>query len=249
MLKQAWRSYLASLHPRNYKYIKNGGPLGVWVYFLVISPIIGDASSGRDAAERMWFFAVNLTPFLIMWWSNLEHKITMPKQMYLLPMTVEQRAQYIRTLLSIKIGFPVIVGAVLHIIRGCVYQIHPLQILANIVAIISFGMGMYVCSSLRSKFDRYIRYAVRGKDGHGKDAWLNIMCMIFAGVYHFVVSLMHKAEVAEGSELGFIILAYIIPMVIMIIMDIAIIKTRYAKTVEDTCDYEENFNVLGKVKK
>jgi hypothetical protein len=35
----------------------------------------------------------------------------------------------------------------------------------------------------------------------------------------------------------------------MVIFDIAIIKTRYQATIEDVCDYEEAFNILGRVKK
>lgn len=245
MFKQAWRSYLASLHPRNHKYIKNGGMLGVWVYFLVISPIINDFDYSGEAGRQFWFYVVNLTPYLIMWWSNLEHKLSMPKQIYLLPMKTPQRAEYVRTLLYIKIGFPTLVGLILHIIRGLIYEINLLQILACVVAMVSFGIGMYVCSSLRSKFDRYIRYAVRGEDGTGKDAWLNMMCMVYSAVYHFMASIV---EVEQGGLTLVSVLWYVIPLVIMVVMDIAIIKTRFLWTVVDSCNYEEHFNVLGKVK-
>ena len=70
MFKQAWRSYLASLHPRNYKYIKNAGLLGAWTYFVIISPIINDFDHSGEAGEQVWFYVVNFTPYLIMWWSN-----------------------------------------------------------------------------------------------------------------------------------------------------------------------------------
>ena len=250
MMKQAWRSYLASLHPRNHKYIKNGGFLGFWIYWIVISPIINVYENNGERVEQIWFYAVNFTPYLVMWWSNLKHKLSMSKQMYLLPMKLSQKEEYIRCLLFIKIGFPTLVGVILHMIRGFIYEIDSFQILACTVAIVSFGIGMYVCSSLRSKFDRYIRYAVRGEDGTGKDAWLNWMCMIYSALYHFIVSNWHAAVEAEGeNSLLLTTMWYVIPLLIMIIMDIAIIRTRYAKTVEDTCDYEENFNVLGKVKK
>ena len=170
----------------------------------------------------------------------------MPKQMYLLPMKKEERGKYIQTLMGIKIGFPVIVGLVLQMVRGILYGIDPLKIALCISAIASFGIGMYVCSSLRSKFDRYIRYAVRGKDGTGKDAFLNWMCMICAIIYNLLVA---AVEVTESDSLLKLSLVTIVPLLIIIIMDIAIIKTRYLGTIEDTCNYEENFNILGKVKK
>ena len=245
MLKQVWRSYLASLHPRNYKYIKNAGLLGAWTYFVIISPIINNFDHSGEAGEQFWLYVVNFTPYLIMWWSNLEYKLSMPKQIYLLPMKAPQRAEYVKTLLYIKIGFPTLVGVILDIIRGCIYEFHPLQILACTIAKISFGIGMYVCSSLRSKFDRYIRYAVRGADGTGKDAWLNMMCMVYSAVYHFIASI---AEVGQGGLTLVEVLWYVVPLAIMVVMDIAIIKTRFLWTVVDSCNYEEHFNVLGKVK-
>ncbi|MBQ8519223.1 MAG: hypothetical protein IJ455_06460 [Agathobacter sp.] len=246
MLKQAWRSYLASLHPRNYKKIKNGTFLGLWIYWLVISPIINDFDHSGEAAEQIWFYAVNLTPYPIMWWSNLEQKLSMPKQMYLLPMKAPQRAEYVRDLMMIKISFPALVGLILHVIRGLIYEFEPWRILVCTIAIISFGIGMYVCSSLRSKFDRYIRYAVRGEDGTGKDAFLNWMCMIYSAIYHFIASGVVAGPI---ENLLVNVIWEIVPLMIMIIMDIAIIKTRFLWTVVDICNYEEAFNVLGKVKK
>ena len=246
MFKQAWRSYLASLHPRNYKYIKNGGTLGVWIYFLVISPIINDFDHSGEAGRQFWFYAVNLTPYLIMWWSNLEYKLSMPKQLYLLPMKAPQRAEYVRNLLFIKIGFPTVVGVILHIIRSFLYGFELFRILACTIAMVSFGIGMYVCSSLRSKFDRYIRYAVRGEDGTGKDAWLNWVCMIYSAVYHFIASAV-EVEIADITLVS--VLWDVVPAAIMIIMDIVIIKTRFLWTVVDSCNYEDHFNILGKVRK
>lgn len=247
MMNQAWRSYLASLHPRNYKKIKNGAMLGCGIYWFVISPIINGFDDSGERAEQIWFYAVNLIPYMMMWWSNLEHKLSMPKQMYLLPMKAPQRAEYVRSLLIIKIGFPTLIGVILHIIRGFIYEIHPLPILACVIAMISFSIGMYVCSELRSKYDRYIRYAVRGEDGNGTDACLNWICMIYSAVYHFMGSI-GGVEIIEGNSLLILVLWYIMPLVPMIIMDIAIIKTRYLWTIVDVCNYEEQFNVLGKVK-
>ena len=73
MFKQAWRSYLASLHPRNIKKIKNSAALGFWIYWLIISPIINTIEG-----EEFLFYAVNLTPYMIAWWSNLGHRLSMP---------------------------------------------------------------------------------------------------------------------------------------------------------------------------
>lgn len=244
MFKQAWRSYLASLHPRNYKKIKYPGIEMFFLYYFIINLVTGEYGLEEDWAFKVLFWITILTPYYMMWWSNLGHKLSMPKMMYLLPMQIEGRREYLNTLLVIKIGFPAVVHIILQLIQGAIYGIDWLEILLSTFAVISFGIGMYVCSELRSKFDRYIRYAVRGKDGTGKDAWLNWLCMIYAVIYRLVAMMV---EVDRPLELVDCI--WILPFLgIMIVMDIAIIKTRYQATVEDICNYEESFNILGKVK-
>ena len=246
MLKQAWRSYLASLHPRNYKKMKDYNWF-FWIYWFVVNPIINDFDHSGEAARQIWFYIANLTPYVIMWWSNLDQKLAMPKLMYLLPMKKPQQAEYIRDLLFIKICFPTTIGLVLQIIKGVIYEFEPYRILVCTIALLSFGIGKYVCSSLRSKFDRYIRYAVRGEDGNGKDAVLNWACMIYSIILHFIASGI-EVEIAPGEFLIGLAFFYAVPILIMVVMDIAIIKTRFLWTVVDTCNYEENFNILGKVK-
>lgn len=251
MFKQAWRSYLASIHPRNIKKIKNGGIVGFWLYWVVISPILNAFRQSSVVIEQSWFNAITLTPYVIMWWSNLEHKLHIPKQMYLLPMELSQRAEYIKYLLLIKIGLPTLVGVILHVIYGLVYEAEPFRILACTIAWVSFGIGMYVCSELRSKYDRYIRYAVRAKDGTGTDACLNWMCMIYSAIFYIIAVFVEvTVEVEPGEENSILICAlwYIILLLPMILMDIAIIKTRYHATIADIYNYEEAYNVLGKVK-
>ena len=247
MWKQAWKSYLASLHPRNYKKInaEKSMPWLAAVYWFIINPIFQAFGGDGDAVEKVSFWIMAITPYIIMWWSNLGGRLPMPKQMYLLPMKQPERGKYIQTLLCIKIGFPAIVGLGLQILRGLLFGMHPVKMVLCTLGTISFAIGMYVCSSLRSKFDRYIRYAVRGKDGTGKDAFLNWMCMIYSIMYH---SLAATAEATPGDPLWVNLLWLIVPLAIMFIMDIAIIKTRYLWTVVDACNYEEQFNVLGKVK-
>lgn len=246
MFKQAFRSYLASLHPKNYKKIKNSG-LGPiwWFYWFIINPTLSDFADGEDWVFTALFMLAIVTPYFIMWWSNLGHKLSMPKMMYLLPMETEGRKEYLNTLLAIKIGFPALVGVMLHVILGMIYEMNWLSILLIAFAIFSFGVGMYVCSELRSKFDRYIRYGVRGKDGTGKDAILNWICMIYSVIY-----LVFATGVDVEETMGWIDWIWIIvPFSIMVIMHIAIIKTRYEAAITDVCNYEEAFNVLGKVKK
>lgn len=247
MFKQAWRSYLASLHPGNYKYIKNFG-FGFIFIISTANTLVREAAEGTLREVSLFvalFWITILLPYFIMWWSNLQHKLSMPKMMYLLPMKQEERKAFLNTLLVIKIGFPTVVHIVLQLIRGVLYGIDWLEVLLSTLGVISYGIGMYVCSELRSKFDRYIRYGVRGKDGTGKDAWLNWFCMIYAVIYRTIAMMIES----DGKQIGPLGWIWIIGFLsVMVIMDVAIIKTRYQATIEDVCNYEEAYNVLGKVK-
>lgn len=247
MFKQAFRSYMASLHPRNYKKLKDKTVSLVWIYWLVINPIMNDFDHSGEAAKQIWFYITNLTPYFLMWWSNLGQKLYMPKQMYLLPMKEIERTEYVSSLLIIKIGFPTLIAFILQFIQGCIYGFEFFRIFACTIAVFSFGIGMYVCSTLRSKFDRYIRYAVRGEDGTGKDAFLNWACMIYSAVYHFISSAA-KLSIAEKESIWGLVFFCFGPLSIMIIMDVAIIRTRFKGTIVDAWNYEESFQVLGKIK-
>lgn len=246
MFKQAWRSYIASLHPRNYKYIKNFG-FGFIAIWSIANSLAQDAIEDRleGIPFKALFWITIILPYFIMWWSNLQHKLSMPKMMYLLPMKMKEREEFLATLLVIKIGFPVLVHMVLQLMRGMIYGIDWLEVLLSTVAVASFGIGMYVCSELRSKFDRYIRYGVRGKDGTGKDAWLNWFCMIYAVIYRLVAMMVES----DGEPIGVLGWIWIIGFLsILLLFDIAIIKTRYQATIQEVCNYEECFNILGMVK-
>lgn len=235
MWKQAWKSYLSSLHLRNWKSARRKFDIMDFIWLLWLW------NPGRDV-EAGVFFLMKMIPFIMIVWSNMVTKLSMPKVMFLTPMRAEERKEYIQKLLFFKIGIPVAVGVVLHVIYGTFYGMYVLGILASALAQISFGIGIYVCSELRGRADRYIRYAVRDKDGVPKDAWLNWLCIIVS----FVLALMLSFSSWDMSFAGWTFLALSLGGILII--DIAIIKTRYKDTMKDICDYEITFDVLGKVK-
>lgn len=71
--------------------------------------------------------------------------------------------------------------------------------------------------------------------------------MVYAAVYHFIASAA-EISIAEGESVIGLVFFYMVPLSIMIIMDIAILKTRYKGTMIDAWNYEESYNVLGKIK-
>lgn len=235
MWKQAWKSYLASLHIRNWKSARRKFDIMDFIWLAWIW------NPGREV-EAQVFFLMKMVPFIMIVWSNMVSKLSMPKVMFLTPMRAEERKEYIQKLLVFKIGIPVMVGVVLHLIYGICYELHVLGIIASALAQISFGIGIYVCSELRGRADRYIRYAVRDKDGVPKDAWLNWLCIIVSFMLTLMLSFSAWDMTAGGW--GFLLLS----LGILAVIDITIIKTRYKDTMKDICDYEITFDVLGKVK-
>jgi len=233
MFKQAWSIYWKSYHPKklgeNNKKI-SPFDFGWWAYILFI---------GMQDTEVEAYIVIKVIPLALMLWNNLAGKFYMPKAIYFSPMGMEGRKKYINALLLMKIGVPVVINIAFHIIYGVFYEFNLFACVSSAFAQLSLGIGMYVCCEMRSKFDRYIRYAVPGKDGNGKDAWLNYFCMglgmlasIFCGI--------------EANRIGVLIFD-ITMLVILLIMDIVILKTRYWVTLDYICDYEESHNLLGKV--
>ena len=244
MIKQALRTYWASLHPRNFKKAKENTSIPFWmIYWLIFSPMNAAKSNEEEYGMVLLFYVVKFVPLLLLWWSNIASKIPMPKAMFLVPMKREEREQYISAMMLIKIGVPAIISVVLHLLYGLIQETNWIEISASAFAQVSFGIGMYVCSEMRSKFDRYIKYAVRGKDGTGKDAWLNWMCMMLS----FFLLLIFSGVETSSKATSFDWIVLIGGAVILLIMDIVIIKTRYTDTVQDICTYEVMFDVRSKV--
>ncbi len=233
MLKQAWSTYWKSFNPNNFKSDKSKGkPVDYfwlfWIFLVMQNP------------EGKFYILARLIPLFIMLSNNIVGKLYMPKAIYFTPMGVEGRKKYINALLLCKIGVPTIANVILYIIYSVKYEFDLFACLVSAFAQFSLGIGMYVCCEMRSKYDRYMRYAVPGKDGTGKDAWLNFFCMILG----MVASIFFEHE---PNRIGLLIFDIIV-LAILLIMDIAILKSRYQITVNYICDYEESHNVLGKVK-
>ena len=234
MFKQAWNTYWKAFNPRKLK-IDNSKIQPVdffWGFWFLVA---------MQNSESKFYLLVKLVPLFLMLWNNIVGKLYMPKAIYLTPMGEEGRKQYINALLPLKIGVPVVVNMVLHILYGVVYKFNWFSFIASAFAQLSVGIGMYVCCEMRSKYDRYIRYAIPDKNGAGTDAFLNYFCMILGMMASVFVGI-------QANRFGVLIFD-ITMLVILLIMDIVILNTRYQVTVDYICNYEESRNILGKVKK
>ena len=96
-----------------------------------------------------------------------------------------------------------------------------------------------MCSDLVNKYNRHISKAVRDKSGEPKDAWLNGFVTFF-GIVLLVgleaADLKGQIRITGEDILPTAIIGSI--MLILLICDVVIVKTRYKATLQDFCDYE-----------
>lgn len=243
MLKQAWYTYLAAIHPRNIKKVREQEGIFVYIYWLVVLPSMASNGTGDEVIAISFFWCTIFLPLMLMKWSNTVTKLHMPKEMFLSPMGMENRKKYIQAVILIKIGVPVAVGLILRIVYGILYGLEPLLIFASTFAICSCGIGMYICSEIRVKSNQLIRYAIRDKDGKPKESWLNWICMGISIVIMLGFDASGLAYNMTQTDWAFLIGG----LFILLMLDIIIIKTQFRSTVEELCNYEIQFDVLNKV--
>ena len=247
MRKQAWRSYIASLHPRYIRKAYDNGSL-FWVfYWLVIYPVImglanDNMSEFYDLMARMF---IRLIPFMIMGWSNLNSKFLMTKMMYLSPMKEQEREEYINQVLLIKIGMSVFLGVCIEAIFAIFAGFHIGKIAAMMVANLSIGIASYISLETLGKMDRKIHTIVKDKTDNTKTSWANNLVIGAAILIIGAIAILEAG--AEDSLTVFCNWYVVIAMIGLLVLDILIICKEYKATIALTGDYELAFKILGKV--
>lgn len=244
MLKQAFRSYLSAIHPRNIKKLKEDGNWFWYIYFLFIYPMLMSSVNDDDFARYIWLTFIKLLPILLMSWSNITSKFLMPKAMFLCPMKPEDRKKYIHCVLLIKIGIPVLLGVVIELIWSVFYEFKFLQIITIAFVHFSIGIATYFCFEGKGKNDRNINFARRDKAGNTRWAWVNILSLIWAVlllVGFEMVDLTSSMTLGSGIVIG-------VSVVVLLLCDIWILTHQYEETIEQSGDYELTFRVLSQVK-
>lgn len=240
MFRQALNTYWKSLHPRNLKdakYKPDFFLLSIWIAQILTRPSESNLMEG-------YYMVTKFLPFFFMVWSNMASKLAMPKAMFFTPMKLEERRKYINSLMMIKIVVPVFLSMLLHLILFILMQeFRWFECVTCAFAVFTFGIGMYVCSELTGKYDRYIRYAVVGKNGIATDAWLNWVCMVASVGFTLGFSITETGGMSDADWTMMIVMLCILACISFII-----IKTTYRSTIENVCDYENAFAILGRVK-
>lgn len=225
MMKQAWRSYLASLHPSYLRKAYDKGGFFMLIYWFVIYPMIMNATTDNlDYYVIMAYMLMRMLPFLIMNWSNIGSKYLMPKVMYLSPMKEQEREEYIKNVLLIKIGVSLFLGLCIEVIWGLFTGFH----IAKVVVIVFVNLSIGVAHLVSDK-------------NKGTNTFAEVMAVL---IIVFVVFL----EVGtEGFLTVFCNWFIAIAVVLLLILDIVIIRTKYYATILLAGEYEQAFKIEGKV--
>lgn len=254
MLKQAFRSYIVSLHPRNWKKVKNDSfpTSSVVLYWMVLYPtIVGHY--GPDAKVHwsiyLSYMFVKFMPAILLAWSNMCGRLPMPKMMYLAPMKEEERYHYIKSLLLIKIGIPMLLSLVLQLIWMFFFEMSILQMVIILFAYMSIGVGCYVCSDLVNKHGRRILIAKIDKNGEPKEASLNVI-EYFLGMVVLIAlestDFLGLDRIDFGTS-AYGIVVFLVLLMILLIGNVVILKTRYQDTLKNLCNYEVTYGIGRKI--
>lgn len=241
MLKQAWRSYLASLHPRNIKKVK-GSSNAYWIiYWIFIWPMMMTTWNDETGNSTIYLIT-KMIPFLIMSWSNISSKFLMTKEMYLCPMKSEERERYINYILYFKIGFPVFVGLLIEIVWSFFIGFHVFRTLAMVFIYFSVGIAIYICLDTVDQTNRRVTWGRTGRDGKVKWAWMNLISFVYGLMIMFSfenTDLTVQMDILSGVFIG-------VGLILMSIFNVLIIRMQYRETMEQAQNYEYEFKVIKK---
>ena len=233
MFKHAWRSYLASLHPRYLKKVYASGLIFPMLYWFVIYPTIMTLVNKVNTAELyqlMGHLFMRMIPFFVMELSNVNSKYLMTKKMYLSPMKETEREEYIKHVLFIKIGMTILIGIGIELVWGMFNGFHLGKIIVMMIANLSIGVASY------------ISFTGLGKTkSNTKNHWANNVAGIAA---IFIMVAIAILEVGADESLALVCNWYIVVAVmVLLILDVVIVRKEYSATITLAGNYELAFKI------
>lgn len=236
MLKHAWRSYLASLHPRYLRKAYDAGLIFPLLYWMVIYPtmmMLVNKENTLELYQLMAHMYMRMIPFFIMEWSNVNSKYLMTKKMYLSPMKETEREEYIKQVLFIKIGMTILLGVCIDFVWGMFNGFHLGKIFVMMVANLSIGIAAY------------ISFTGLGKTkSNTKNHWANNVATIMA---IFIMVAIGILEVGADESLALVCNWYIVVAVmVLLILDVVIVRKEYRATIVLAGNYELAFKIKAK---
>ena len=246
MMKQAFRSYIASIHPRNIKNLKEKAP-GWWVYVLIIGLYVVPAIL-LEGSPQNWTasYILLLLPMLFMTWSDLNSKYLMSKRLFLCPMKKEEREEYIRCVLICKISGALVVGVLVWVIWCMDYGVQIWRLGMMLFIYASAGIATYISYEYRIvEIGQKTPWVIYEKDGKKIYPHLGtiLICAVFLEMGAFAY-LDFTPEILRAEKVfPFFAAGVGIVFIAMVILDIVIIKGQFPYVTENIGDYGKNFKI------
>ena len=246
-MKQALRSYLASIHPRNIKKLKELGATS-YVYFFVFGIYALVAIlPGQTVNDWIFTFIFLLIPMFFMSWSDMTSRYLMPKPMFLCPMKEEERKEYIRCVLKCKIGGPMILGIVIYLIYSIDYGFSIWKFAFMLFMYFSAGVASYMAYEYRSVNGEKAPFQLKMEDGKLINPWGDSFVQ-FATIFGIAVIVLaddYSPEIMKQIWPLYILLGGVL-LIGLILMDVEIIKDHAPYILKNVGDYERNFKIQEK---
>lgn len=250
MMKQAFRSYLASIHPKNIKKMREKNTL-LWIYLIIGIANILPALLLEDSPQKWTMsYVFLLFPMFFMGWSDLSSKYLISKPMFLCPMKREEREEYIRCVLICKIGGGVVFGFLVYLIWSIDYGFQIWRMVELLFLYLSAGIYLYMGYEREAKAGQKTSTIVYDIKGNKIYPWISdvlvIATFLAIGVYGF---LDFKPELFLSEKVyPFYVVGVSVLLLVIAILDIIIVKRQLPYVTEKVGDYEKNFKIVQEKK-
>lgn len=250
MLKQAWRSYLASLYPRNIKKLRESAMYSrFWIIFFLIYALTALLQDNGYADFYCGAFLRVLFPLGLMGYSNLTSRYLMPKAMFICPMKEEERKEYINCVIFIKIGAMVVSSLCTELIWSIFFGFRLWEVVIVPFLFFLVGIAEYVGYEAKRDERGQLPSFAEDKRGNRIPIWKNTAVAMFVVVaIAFLVGYDMEMLVEENSVARMIFLGVAgVTSAFVILLAYQVAKGQYKYVIEQSSDYELHFKIMGKV--
>lgn len=250
MMKQALRSYVASLHPRNIKKLRESMTYAYIYIFCILIYALTALVQDNGLGELYCRVILRvLLPLGLMGWSNLGSKYLMPKAMFLCPMKEEERKEYLGCVLVIKIGAMVLSSFCVELIGSIFIGFRLWEVLLVPFLFLLIGIGKYAGFEVKRDERGQLPTVTEDKHGNRVPIWMNTVlaiCAIMA--LAFVTGYDMEMWELGNSKDALIMLGFaVVGTVSAVFLAWRVLKGQYKYVIEQSSDYELHFNIKGKV--
>ena len=238
MLRKVLEDYREGFRWSRFKETYHYTMLWYYLYLFCFFPIILDIN---EKTERLAGYYLCMVPLMFGMYSVAAIPIRLPKQMFLCPLTKEERKKYVNLLFWVRYFGTVIPGVVAYMIAGIQNWIPmvmlPVQILGLFVAVLCASITTWPGST----WERNDTKKVRLKNSELKGLYpISIIGLILSAALQF---LQPFGLFDPTSEKGWIFLG----IYCVVVAVFGILPLRYIRPVLDlTIVYENSHSIIGK---